>query len=167
MIHFITPKLSLIMSQPTRKMKFKLIAAVSENMGIGYKGGLPWRLKKEMQYFTDMTSRTINPDKRNAVVMGRKTWESIPPKYKPLPNRKNVIISTTMKDSSYEDVPVFRSLDEAVDGLSKPPLLDVIEDVWIIGGSMLYENIFPWNFHRVTVLKQFSSIVGSNEFSFM
>lgn len=50
-----------------------------------------------MQYFTDMTSNTKDPDKKNAVLMGRKTWESIPPKYKPLPNRQNVIISRTLK----------------------------------------------------------------------
>ncbi|CAH1403747.1 unnamed protein product [Nezara viridula] len=141
MVHSIISKLCLNMSKPKKIVKFKLIAAVSENMGIGYKGGLPWRLKREIQYFTDMTTITKDPEKKNAVIMGRKTWESIPPKFKPLSNRQNVIISKTMnfRDSGYKDIPVFRSLDEAIDSLCKPPFSDIIEDVWIIGGSMLYE----------------------------
>ncbi|RWS18311.1 dihydrofolate reductase-like protein, partial [Leptotrombidium deliense] len=57
---------------------FALIAAQCENRGIGISGRLPWRLKNEMAYFTDVTSKTEDDKKRNAVVMGRKTWDSIP-----------------------------------------------------------------------------------------
>ena len=75
-------------------MKFNLIvAACGKSLGIGLNGELPWRLKSEMKYFAETTSRTKDPDKINAVIMGRKTWESIPIKFKPLKNRFNVVLS--------------------------------------------------------------------------
>ena len=76
------------------KMKFNLIvAACGKSLGIGLNGELPWRLKSEMKYFAETTSRTIDSNKINAVIMGRKTWESIPLKFRPLKNRLNVVLS--------------------------------------------------------------------------
>ena len=62
-----------------------IVAATSQN-GIGCKGGLPWRLPREMRYFADATAGS-------AVVMGRKTWEGIPLKFRPLKGRVNVVVS--------------------------------------------------------------------------
>ena len=76
--------------------KVSMIAAVCQGNGIGIKGNLPWRLKNEMAYFTRITSETKDGDKKNAVVMGRKSWDSIPPKYRPLPGRVNVVISRSL-----------------------------------------------------------------------
>lgn len=73
------------------------IAAMCRNRGLGSKGTLPWRLKKEMAYFTRITSEAT-AGKRNAVLMGRRTWESIPTKYRPLANRINVVISRTLTE---------------------------------------------------------------------
>ena len=56
-------------------------------------GSLPWNLPGDLRYFKELTSRTTDPAKRNAVIMGRKTWESIPPKFRPLPGRVNVVLS--------------------------------------------------------------------------
>jgi dihydrofolate reductase len=53
---------------------------------------MPWRLSKDMQYFKNVTS-TAPEGKRNAVIMGRKTWESIPVKFRPLTDRINVVIT--------------------------------------------------------------------------
>ena len=75
-------------------MKINLIvAACGKSMGIGLNGELPWRLKSEMKYFAETTTKTKDSDKINAVIMGRKTWESIPAKFRPLKNRLNVILS--------------------------------------------------------------------------
>ena len=75
-------------------MKVNLIvAACGKSFGIGCNGELPWRLRSEMKYFAETTSKTKDPNKRNAVIMGRKTWESIPSKFRPLKNRLNIVLS--------------------------------------------------------------------------
>lgn len=56
-------------------------------------GILPWSLPGDLRYFKELTSRTVDPGKQNAVIMGRKTWESLPPKFRPLPGRLNVVLS--------------------------------------------------------------------------
>jgi len=69
-----------------------LIVAATRANGIGLNGGLPWKLPLEMAYFARVTSKAPEGD-INAVVMGRKSWQSIPQKFRPLKNRLNVIIS--------------------------------------------------------------------------
>jgi dihydrofolate reductase len=69
-----------------------IIVAATKSNGIGQSGKLPWRLSKEMAYFARVTS-SAPEERRNAVIMGRKTWESIPAKFKPLPKRFNVVVS--------------------------------------------------------------------------
>lgn len=87
------------------KLKLAMVAAMSLTNGIGKDGGLPWRLKGEMAYFRKVTSHVAEDEKRqgvrNAVIMGRKTWASIPPKYRPLADRVNIVISRT---SSAQDL---------------------------------------------------------------
>ncbi|XP_050424259.1 dihydrofolate reductase [Adelges cooleyi] len=117
-------------------MSYNLIAAVSKNSGIGYKGNLPWRLKKEMDYFTQMTTKVKSPGKLNAVIMGRLTWESIPNKYRPLTNRLNVVISKTMK-SVPKGILLYKDLKEAIEALE---LKENIERLWVIGGAGLYNE---------------------------
>lgn len=73
-------------------MNFSLIAAVDKNLGIGIQNRLPWRLKADLKYFSDITSIAA-PEKINAVIMGRKTWESLPEKSRPLKGRLNVVLS--------------------------------------------------------------------------
>ena len=57
---------------------------------------MPWKLPGDMAYFKELTTRTADASKQNAVVMGRKTWESIPAKFRPLPGRVNVVLSRSM-----------------------------------------------------------------------
>jgi len=70
-------------------MKVALIAAVGKNRELGKDNDLLWHLGEDMQFFKETTAR-------HYVIMGRKSFESIPPKYRPLPNRVNVIISRRM-----------------------------------------------------------------------
>ncbi len=101
---------------PARTIPLTLIVACSPTNGIGQSGGLPWRLKREMAYFKQVTlcpdlggpskqqqqqqSNTrsargsTSTSARNAVLMGRNTWESIPPRFRPLQGRTNVVISS-------------------------------------------------------------------------
>ncbi|ERT01535.1 dihydrofolate reductase [Sporothrix schenckii 1099-18] len=77
-----------------------VVAATARDMGIGANGGLPWTgLRKEMAYFARVTKR----GEGNAVIMGRKTWESIPPKFRPLRGRVNVVISRSFAPGLPQD----------------------------------------------------------------
>nr|XP_006815969.1 PREDICTED: dihydrofolate reductase-like [Saccoglossus kowalevskii] len=102
--------------------KISLVAAACNNMGIGKNGDLPWRLRKEMSFFTKVTSETKEDGKQNAVVMGRKTWFSIPEKYRPLAGRYNVILSKNLKECPSGADMLSESLDDAIKQLSEPPL---------------------------------------------
>lgn len=93
-----------------------------------------------MDFFTRMTSTTKDKDKKNVVIMGRKTWQSIPNKFKPLNNRINCILSSSDLDlNKYKDVYAFQSLEECLKALENTEFNDRIEKVWVIGGSNIYK----------------------------
>ena len=91
-----------------------LIVAYDENLGIGKNNDLPWILKKDMNYFKNITTDNSN----NVVIMGRNTWESIPEKFRPLQNRINIIISNTLNtyviEEKYEHTVVVNSLESGL-----------------------------------------------------
>ena len=105
----------------------KLIVAASYNGVIGKEGKLPWILPKDLTLFKE---KTIG----NTVVMGRKTYESIPDRLRPLPNRDNIVLSRSDYDPGHEDVMVCHSLREAMD------MYDKANDLWIIGGAALFKE---------------------------
>ncbi len=73
---------------------FQLVIAATPSLGIGKNGKLPdWQLPGDMSYFRELTSRVRDAKRQNVVVMGRKTWESIPEKFRPLKGRVNVVLS--------------------------------------------------------------------------
>ncbi|TLS28183.1 hypothetical protein PpBr36_00487 [Pyricularia pennisetigena] len=90
---------------PASPIELTLVLAATRDMGIGRAGTLPWTgLKKEMAYFARVTKRLPAADAKqattalNAVIMGRKTWESIPPKFRPLKGRLNVVLSRSFPE---------------------------------------------------------------------
>lgn len=88
------PEITLL----THKMtQFALIVAATEELGIGILSNLPWRIPKDMAFFKHVTAHVPQalqkPNVQNAVIMGRVTWESIPPKFRPLDNRFNIVVS--------------------------------------------------------------------------
>lgn len=114
-----------------------IVAGLLPSLGIGYKNKLPWRLRKELRYFKDVTAKSISPNIRNAVIMGRKTWDSIPVKFRPLDHRYNVVL--TKQDVSQfeanEDVKFANDLDETLQELLND---DKIGKIFIIGGCEIY-----------------------------
>lgn len=116
-----------------------LVVAACNNRGIGINGQLPWRLRGDMNFFKKTTTQTNQEDKQNAVIMGRKTWFSIPEKFRPLANRVNIVLSNTMSDPP-EGAHLANSLDDAVALLSQEPLADKVENIFIIGGSSVYKE---------------------------
>jgi dihydrofolate reductase len=120
-----------------------VISALCRSNGIGLKGDLPWRLRKEMAYFTRITSTARDDNCKNAVIMGRKTWDSIPDKYRPLEGRINVVLSKTLTVSPKGADYLFSSLEEAVSILSSVPSIDRL---FVIGGSSVYEEALKSSF---------------------
>ncbi|CAK7205549.1 hypothetical protein SEUCBS139899_008326 [Sporothrix eucalyptigena] len=124
-----------------------VVAATARDMGIGANGGLPWTgLRKEMAYFARVTKRGDN----NAVIMGRKTWDSIPPKFRPLRGRLNVVISRSFASGLPKDPaggpdasPVeASSLEAALEYLRQKKTAMTSESgsgrVFVIGGAQIY-----------------------------
>jgi dihydrofolate reductase len=116
-----------------KKKCFSIVAGVcKKNYGIGFQGDLPWKHPEDLKYFKKITTMRMNEKLLNAVIMGRKTLESL--KGKILPNRINVCI--TSGNVADERILVFKSLDEALKSLYRDP---IIENIFVIGGAALYE----------------------------
>ena len=106
-----------------------LIAAVAKNLAIGKDGQLLWHLPEDMRYFRETT-------RGKPVIMGRKTWESLPDVFRPLPGRRNIVIS---RNPAY-DAPgatLAGSLEEAV------RLAQDDAEVFVIGGAEIYRQALP------------------------
>ena len=116
---------------------FSLIVAIDQANGIGKDGQLPWQLPEDLKHFKKITTEVSHPDHINAVIMGRKTWESIPEKYRPLPDRLNAVLSSNHDLSLAQDVLVYRSLEEAILALQE---IQEIEKIFVIGGQKVFEQ---------------------------
>merc|ERR1712226_1251333 len=123
-----------------------IIVAACIGNGIGFQGRLPWFLPAEMRYFREVTQERreelINTCERNACVMGRKTWESIPARFKPLKNRWNLIVSSTLNQSDFPDhteeqIIIVRSFQDALNKIAENGKIDT---TWVIGGNQLYQE---------------------------
>lgn len=116
---------------------FDIVVALDLNNGIGHQNTIPWRLPADMRYFRMITSATHSPEKQNAVLMGRNTWTSLPDRFKPLPNRKNIVLSRAAQLPLPENVSLCRSLDDALSMLQNR---NEIENIFCIGGAELYKT---------------------------
>ncbi|XP_076930667.1 bifunctional dihydrofolate reductase-thymidylate synthase 1-like [Bidens hawaiensis] len=116
---------------------YQVVVAATRAMGIGKDGKLPWKLPSDMKFFKDVTLATSDPAKKNAIIMGRKTWESIPIKHRPLTGRLNVVLtrSTSLDIANTEDVLTCGSLVSALEMLASSPYCLYIEKVFVIGGG--------------------------------
>ncbi|XP_040011778.1 dihydrofolate reductase isoform X1 [Xiphias gladius] len=119
------------------------IVAVCPDLGIGKNGNLPWhpvRLNNEFKHFRKMTATSSAKGKQNVVIMGRKTWFSIPEKNRPLNNRINIVLSREYKEppaGAHHLVGDFSSALRLID----TELADQADQVWVIGGSSLYKEL--------------------------
>lgn len=112
-------------------MIISLIAALTRNRVIGRNNDLPWHLPDDMKYFMQTT-------KGHHVIMGRKNYDSIPEKFRPLPNRTNLVV-TRQKDLQLPQCTVVNSLEEAVDIARKAGE----PELFIIGGAAIYQLGMP------------------------
>ncbi|XP_005109545.1 dihydrofolate reductase [Aplysia californica] len=135
--------------------KLNIVVAVCTNMGIGIEGRLPWRLKQDMAFFKQLTVETQDEQKKNMVIMGKKTWMSIPTKFRPLQDRVNVVLSTQLTEPPSGAL-LASSLKEAVN-LAKSDAN--VENVFVIGGASVYreavEGDCPCRIYLTRVDKEF------------
>lgn len=110
-------------------MKLHLIYARAANGVIGKDGVMPWHLPEDLAHFKRTTLG-------HPVIMGRKTWQSLPARFRPLPGRTNVVV-TRQQDWAVEGVRTAHSLAEAVAQCGQVP------DAWIIGGGEIYAQALP------------------------
>ncbi|KAL7988932.1 hypothetical protein Chor_007851 [Crotalus horridus] len=98
-----------------------------------------WREGTEEKDFWDWDASEKKEGKQNVVIMGRKTWFSIPEKNRPLKNRINVVLSKELKDVPEGAHYLAKSLEEALDHLETPEMKRKVDKVWIVGGSSVYK----------------------------
>lgn len=118
------------------QIKVCAVAAVSRNGVIGNNGDLPWRLPSDLKWFKQLTAEHV-------VIMGRKTWDSIPKKMRPLPGRFNIVVSRKIKEIDPSET-VFTT-DDLRDAIS----VGMFEarrrrqdKIFVIGGESLYNAYF-------------------------
>lgn len=104
-----------------------IIVAVSEDLGIGNKNELLWHISEDLKRFKRLTYG-------NTVIMGKKTWESLP--RKPLPGRKNVVI-TDIPNENFNDAIAAYSIEDALGKCEEG------EEIFIIGGGSIYRQFMP------------------------
>lgn len=120
-------------------MTIKMIIATDQNFGIGKDNKIPWNCPEDLQYFKEQTSRCV-------VIMGRKTFDSLPFE-DGLPNRINKVITSTKRPCFYNPNKV-NYLNCPVDATFRHT-----ETVWVIGGSSLYLQLLPQveEIHHTTI----------------
>lgn len=112
-----------------KKPNLSIIVAQSENRAIGLDGDMPWHLSGDLKRFKQLTMG-------HPVVMGRRTWESLPKR--PLVGRRNIVFSQS-EDFAPEGAEVVRSMNSLFDLLRNSD-----EEVFIIGGGRIYNMLMPW-----------------------
>jgi dihydrofolate reductase len=116
-------------NQPPKRPDVVVIAAVGRNGVIGRDGGLAWRDPQDARHFRDTTMGA-------PVIMGRKTWDSLPARFRPLPGRRNLVVTrnTAWRAEGADAVP---SLEAAIDASGDAAR------VFVIGGAQLYAQALP------------------------
>ena len=117
-------------------MNINMIFARSANGVIGMNNAMPWHLPEDLAHFKKLTLGC-------PVIMGRKTWDSLPAKFRPLPGRTNVVI-TRKADWQAAGAHSAGSLSDAL------AICQAASDVWIIGGAQIYTQALPLA-HRIEV----------------
>lgn len=146
-----------------------IVAMCNSNNGIGINGTLPWKIAKDLKFFAQITKFTKDKSKMNAVILGRKTWFSLPAVYRPLPNRINIIISNTINDkkdlqantkANLNDIHICHSYSDAIELVNTTALANQIESIYVIGGAQIYKSAFEYKyFNRLYLTRVFLDFV--------
>ncbi|MDR0607122.1 MAG: dihydrofolate reductase [Candidatus Peribacteria bacterium] len=114
----------------SNKQEIGIVVAIDRNYAIGKNGELLCHLPNDLKRFKEITTR-------HTVIMGRKTWNSLPLKFRPLPNRRNIVVSRN-ENLELEGAEIAHSIEEALQ------LADQDEKVFFIGGASIYESALKY-----------------------
>lgn len=133
-------------------MKLEIVVAYDSQKGIGKDGKLAWHLPKDLAYFKKLTTTVEDTSKQNMVIMGRKTYESIAEKFRPLPARLNVVLTSKV---AIDDQAICVDSWEVAMSLAQEKVSDgSIERVFVIGGASVYKQALESDFiHKVWLTK--------------
>jgi len=120
----------------SNKPKVAAIVAMEQSRVSGLNGSLPWHVPADMAHFKALTSGHV-------VVMGRKTWDSLPQQFRPLPRRTNLVVSRNPAGLSLPEGVLSASSPEAALELALQAARPLGQSVWIIGGAELYRALLP------------------------
>ena len=109
-----------------------IIAAIGKNRELGKDNKLLWHISEDFKRFKDLTSGHI-------VIMGRKTYESLPEKFRPLPNRTNIVVTRNSNFTTINQLIVVGSIEEAIES-AKSKIQNPNSEIFIIGGASIYEQ---------------------------
>ncbi len=110
----------------------KLISSIQKlDRGMGYENDLLFKISEDMKRFKDLTLG-------HPVIMGRRTWASLPPKFRPLPGRTNIVI-TSQTEGDFEGAVLAQNIESAIEEAKK---LD--ENIFVIGGARTFEEALPY-----------------------
>jgi dihydrofolate reductase len=126
---------------PMNKTSLTIVVALDDCNGIGRNNTIPWHIKNDLKFFRHVTTKTTDPNKQNAIIIGRKTYETFP---KPLPNRLNIVVSSnrTLPNINYPNVVRVESFNDA---LKRAKEDTNIENIFIAGGVSIYEEAMKTN----------------------
>jgi dihydrofolate reductase len=115
-------------------LSFQVIVAMDRQRGIGREGDMPWHLPSDLKYFAKITKGDAaeKGGALNTVIMGRKTWDSIPERFRPLAGRSNIVISR-QTDLCIDGAQLAGSLEQALE------MADGSSECFVIGGATIYE----------------------------
>jgi dihydrofolate reductase len=120
-------------------LKFSIIVAVDSDFGIGKNGQIPWQISADMKHFKEVTTTIRMPGRKNVVIMGRRTWESLPERFRPLPDRINLVITSRKDIPLPQGVQRVSNLLAAFD-LITAQLSEDVAEIFVIGGAQVYKE---------------------------
>lgn len=153
--------MATVSSDPSTIKPFSIVVAcTSVHRGIGDRGSMPWDIPVDLNRFRLLTTYTPRANKVNAVVMGRRTWESIPERHRPLPRRYNIVVSSSQRFidhvNKYKQAEGVTSVERALERATRNRSVD---QVFVIGGASVYEQCIHMaactKIHMTSIFKEF------------
>lgn len=139
---------------------FSIIVAMDKNRGIGKNRELPWHLSADMKHFAEVTKKTRSSELQNAVIMGRRTWESLPEKYRPLPQRLNIVLTRDKEYKGPQGVCTAVSLDQAMEKAQELKA----EYAFVIGGGQIFEQAIQYSVCRRLYVTEIQQVFDCDTF---